>query len=283
MNAAELYTGQMHAKSGYLAMWPPGAPLTLGDVGEFDGRAFVGRSNLATKGVPFEVLCDPAPDIVDQYSTAEAVHRKIKVGGKAELFAPTIPLREAGVVLEFSRGGAVWYVARDSRYDRIADIDALEPLIKGLHDRQQWNLDWVVVTHVMTAARCTIVVATEAGANIELKLVAGFNIGPLGDADLSTGFEYVNGRDLATYLIAEKATPLYRAMRLTRFRHHLVQRAPGRHFAVEPDNADRTEWEEWYDGFVAPVDEEDEEDDEDDEDEEEEEGPTELQLTEVTW
>jgi hypothetical protein len=258
--------------------------LALGDVGKFDGRWFVGRSSLAEKKVPFEVLPDASSDPLNCFLSADAVHPKLKLAGKAELFAPTIPIGDAGVVLEFTRSGAVAYYAHDTRWDRIADIDALEPKLKALHDNHAWNLNEIVVTHVMTASRCTIVVASEAGANIELKVSAGFKVEPLSDADLSAGFEFVNGHGIAVKIIAENVTPLYRAMRLQRFGGHLVSpRAPGGHFGalagegfqpgVDGGSTDQIDLDELGDNVA--VSEEREED--------EKEGPNDLQWTEVTW
>ena len=57
-SAQEQYTDEMKKKFGYYAIWNPGVPLKLGDIGIFKDNAFTRISDLESLGIDFETRND---------------------------------------------------------------------------------------------------------------------------------------------------------------------------------------------------------------------------------
>jgi hypothetical protein len=207
--SAKLYLREIFDKFKMRAAWPPNAAVRLGDIGIMDAGQFLYRTSLREQEILFRAD-DPGSPASYKHMTEGAVSLTFKANGQAPIAGSAILQAAAGVTVGFSREDAVYFQAEGAVVERIADQGHMELMILDNYRQGLWNRDWVVVTEVVRASACTVLISGSRSSVIELE-VAGPVVSPgVSLADLSAGVLLRAQRDMATSVIAATATtPLF--------------------------------------------------------------------------
>jgi len=212
-----LYSKEIYSNLRYRPTWLPGTPITLGSVGLIEGGIFRAITSLDKLDIPFEELIDTDRDSID-YSSSSGVSITFKAAGETNAKFEAIGSASAGVLIEFSRSGAVVLQFRGAANHRIADQPALYR--KLLHsivigDEEKWQRKWVVITEVVQSESATIVISNSSNSKLELE--ASGSIKPTSLVDLSGKLSVAKEFHVGTKIISESGlTPLYRGVRVKR-------------------------------------------------------------------
>ena len=151
VNVHKLYAQEVYEGLGYRPTWLPGTPVALGNIGVIEDGIFRPITDLTQIGIRFDVKVDPARDAID-YTSKNGVSMSFKAGSEVNGKFKAIATADAGVLIEFSREGAVALQLRDVSFNRIADQHALgQMLLKSLataDESKQWQRNWTVITEV---------------------------------------------------------------------------------------------------------------------------------------
>jgi hypothetical protein len=214
----KLYAKDVYENLKYRPTWLPGSPVELGAVGVIEEGIFRSITDLQTLDIPFEVKIDSDQDTID-FASKNGVSISFKAAGETNGKFQAIAKADAGVLIEFSREGAVVLQLRDVSLNRIANQSALShALLKAMavgDELKQWQRDWVVITEVARAGRATIVISSSGKSRLELKASGSTASASLVDA--STALSVATESEINTKVIAESGlTPLYRGLRVRR-------------------------------------------------------------------
>ena len=214
----KLYAEDVYKGLGYRPTWLPGTPINLGNIGVIEDGIFRPITDLAQLGIHFDVIVDTNQDAID-YSSTNGVSMSFKAGGETNGKFKAITRAEAGVLIEFSRKGAVVLQLRDVSFNRIADQHALSKAMLSsiaiANESNQWQRNWVVITEVARASRATIVVSGSGKSRLELK-ASGSTV-PASLADVSAALSVAMESEISIKVIAKEGlTPLYRGLRVKR-------------------------------------------------------------------
>jgi hypothetical protein len=212
----KLYARDVYESLKYRPTWLPGSPIALGTVGVIEEGLFRPITDLQKLAIPFEVIVDSDADAID-FASKNGVSISFKAAGEANGRFQAIAKADAGVLIEFSREGAVVLQLRDVSLNRIADIPALrQALRKSIavgDESKQWKRNWVVITEVARAGRATIVISSSGKSKLELK--ASGSTAPASLVDASAGLSVATESEISTKVIAASGlTPLYRGLRI---------------------------------------------------------------------
>ncbi|OXM59727.1 hypothetical protein [Amycolatopsis vastitatis] len=198
------YTREIHTALGYFAAWPPGAAITLGDVGLVSGRRFRRKTSLTELGVDFAVS-SPTPIGDLEYATKGSVDVSSTAGGEVPGTAA------AKVLLNFSASGATFFQASGCATQTIVNLPALGRVLTRKHE---WNRRYVVITEVVRSGPIVVLVSSERGATAELHASATPTESPLLGA-ARTGLDFTVRKGFAAHLASDSgASPLFQAMSL---------------------------------------------------------------------
>lgn len=214
----KLYAKDVYDGLGYRPTWLPGSPVELGTVGVIEEGIFRPITDLKKLDIPFEVKVDSDRDSID-FASRNGVSISFKAAGEANGKFKAIAKADAGVLIEFSREGAVVLQLGDVSFNRIADQLALRrALLRSIaigDESKQWQRDWVVITEVARAGRATILISGSGKSRLEFK--ASGLTAPASLVAASTAFSVATESDISTKIIAESGlTPLYRGLRVGR-------------------------------------------------------------------
>lgn len=214
----KLYARDVYESLRYRPTWLPGSPIDLGTVGVIEEGIFRPITALQKLDIPFDVIVDSDVDAID-FASKNGVSISFKAAGEASKKFEAIAKADAGVLIEFSREGAVVLQLRDVLLNRIADQRALSnALLRSIavgDQSKQWQRDWIVVTEVARAGRATIVISNSGKSKLELK--ASGSTAPASLVDASTALSVATESEISTKVIAESGlTPLYRGLRVRR-------------------------------------------------------------------
>jgi hypothetical protein len=214
----KLYAKDVYENLRYRPTWLPGSPVELGAVGIIEEGIFRPITDLKTLDIPFEVKVDPDQDAID-FASKNGVSISFKAAGEVNGKFEAIAKADAGVLIEFSREGAVVLQLRDVLLNRIADQSALSrALLRSMavgDEAKQWQRNWAVVTEVARAGRATIVISSSGQSRLELK--ASGSTAPANLVDASSNLSVATESEISTKVIAESGlTPLYRGLRVSR-------------------------------------------------------------------
>ena len=158
----KLYAKDVYEGLGYRPTWLPGSPVELGTVGVIEEGIFRPITDLNRLDIPFDVIVDTDRDAIE-FASKNGVSISFKAAGEANEKFKAIAKAEAGVLIEFSREGAVVLQLSDVSLNRIADQHALSTaLLTSIatgEESKQWQRDWAVITEVAHACRATIVIS----------------------------------------------------------------------------------------------------------------------------
>lgn len=217
-SAARQYTADLRRELSFLASWPPGARLQLGDVGTTDGdNVFMRLSSLQALGVPFKEMLASEGRENYQYASKGGVDFGVKLAGEPSSLLPNVPLHKAGLGIRFKRKHAVVFRADGARHSRIEDLLLLRNEVLSLIQAGQWNRDWSIVTHLVSADATTVLVGSSASSGIEFELDGAVQAGGLELLSATGSLHTVASREMELAMVGTGgATPLFRGMRVKR-------------------------------------------------------------------
>ena len=216
MRTRKIYTRDLFNQFGYLATWLPGTPLELGDIGILNGREFTKIGNLKDHGLTFEIEEDYTPTDLD-YSSKNAVSITTKLSGAPVPAGSTLTEIDAGISIKFSKENAILLKAKDTTTPAIKDQITLGNKILELFKKGEWNHKWAVITELVHATNCSILISSSKEGHIDLKATANIATNAIDITD--TSFEFVDSfsKDVSTSLIARKGlTPMFKVSKVRR-------------------------------------------------------------------
>ncbi|MFK0158292.1 hypothetical protein ACIQVK_40280 [Streptomyces sp. NPDC090493] len=199
----------------YWVTWHPSSRRSLGTVGPARYPGIVPVDTLPDSAVePPEVT--PADRSTLTWNTEGAV--RVTFQGTAEAADPAGALADvrAGAVVEFTRKNALLVVYRGLTETRLADQPRLARELVRRYWAGDWDPDWCVVSHLVTARSGTVLMAADKGATVELGVSGSAAAGPVSLADLATQVRATRSAALQCELVGERLTPFYRVLRLRR-------------------------------------------------------------------
>jgi hypothetical protein len=214
----KLYANDVYENLKYRPTWLPGSPVELGTVGLIEEGIFRPITDLKKLDITFETIVGSGQNTID-FASKNGVSISFKAAGETSGKFEAISKADAGVLIEFSREGAVVLQLKDVSFDRIADQNSLiRALLKSIAvgvESKQWQRDWVVITEVARAGRATIVISRSGKSRLELK--ASGSIAPTSLVDASAALSVATESEISTKVIAESGlTPMYRGLRVQR-------------------------------------------------------------------
>lgn len=206
------YTNEMKKHFGYYAIWNPGVPLSIGDVGTFKNKEFTRLSNLKDLGIEFDIRPDKTKTNME-YNSRGSVSMKTKLAGSAPLPGSSISELDAGIFVEFSKENSTLFKAKNTTSPSIKDIIKLSEQISRRYLEGTWDKRWVIITELIEAETSTIIISSKRNGKIDLKANAKLKATAFDIADAEFQFSPEAAYGLETKFITEKGlTPLFKAM-----------------------------------------------------------------------
>jgi hypothetical protein len=217
-SAARQYTNELKRELGFLAAWPPGARIALGDIGTInEDNVFVRASSLESFGILFRETSASEGIQTFQFASAGAVEIGVKLAGQTSPLVPNVPQASAGLGIRFTREYATAFRAEGVRQTRIDDQVTLAREVLALMRDKRWDRDWSVVTDVVHAKATTALVGHSAGSGAEFEVSGAAQGAGLELLSAEAGLRTVASRDMQLMIVGTKGTtPLFRAMRVKR-------------------------------------------------------------------
>lgn len=211
----KLYVEEIYDNLTYRPTWLPGMPIGLGTVGLIEDGVFRPTTSLEKLNFSFEEIIDSERDSID-FNSKTGVSITFKAAGELNQRFETLSEVNAGVLIEFSRVGAIILQLRGVANHRISDqqslyMELLRAVKKG--DTDQWQRNWVVITEVLRAESATIMISDSKNSKLELK--ASGSTTPTSLVDASVDFSIAKETQVSTKVIAKSGlTPLYKGVRV---------------------------------------------------------------------
>lgn len=206
------YTNEMKKKFGYYATWNPGVPLKLGDIGTFNDNVFTRLSNLADRGIEFEVRPDETKTPLEHNSEG-SVSVTTKLSGTVAPQGSVLTNLDAGIIVEFSKENSTLFKANNTTSPSIKDTITLGEQVLKLYREGKWNKNWVIITELVEAENATVIISNNSNSKIELKANANIDAPTFDIADAEFKFSTQFSKGLETKIIsAEGLTPLFKVM-----------------------------------------------------------------------
>lgn len=206
------YTNEMKKNFGYYATWNPGVPLKLGDIGTFSDNVFTRLSNLADRGIDFEIRTDETKTPLEHNSEG-SVSVTTKLSGTVAPQGSVLTNLDAGIIVEFSKENSTLFKANNTTSPSIKDTIKLGEQVLKLYKEGKWNKNWVIVTELVEAENATIIISNNSNSKIELKANANIDAPTLDIADAEFKFSTQFSKGLETKIIsAAGLTPLFKVM-----------------------------------------------------------------------
>jgi hypothetical protein len=170
----QIYANEVYSKYGYLANWPPGAPVELGDVGTLRRALFTRRRSLGTFG---ESRVGGLQSATYQNG---GVSFEVKAAGDSEPGFRRLLHDHAGIAVTFRQKGAFFIQFVDCQEVQVEDLDDVRGKMHALRDAGEVAPGDVVVTSVMRALRSTVLISQRTSGRLELRapdIIAGGGVG----------------------------------------------------------------------------------------------------------
>jgi hypothetical protein len=213
---AETITRQVKTDTSMNLVFPPGAPVRLGDVMERDDSGvWVPIGNLYdwVPGFPLETVNDPTPGDFSA-SSERGYDFDVKVSGKTSDLFKSVALAKAGVRVRLNGDSSFVLSLAGATFTRIKDTGALWAAYRKDHSMWTWDLGRRIVTTVVKADQATFLASAKGGATYELEAKGDVDAANIQVADLATKFKLVSTMSGATTFVGKEATPLYRSHKM---------------------------------------------------------------------
>ncbi|WP_459714600.1 hypothetical protein [Actinophytocola sp. KF-1] len=123
----------------------------------------------------------------------------------------------ATATVSFSKEAGTLISLHRPRYHQVDDIPMLKKQILALAREELWERDWIVVVETVEARGVTVLVSSARDASIVFDVRAEpgtFGVADLANAEL--GLNVLAKASIGMAAIAERGTPLYRTLRVSR-------------------------------------------------------------------
>ncbi|GHC45034.1 hypothetical protein [Streptomyces cinnamoneus] len=201
--------------NGYWVTWHPSARYRLGDVGTLRGPGLVLISSLDEIGIATSKVTPTTRDELTWRTRGRVSVTYKSVGQTGDSFA-MLADAQAGALVEFSRENALLVAYRGLSEHRLADQPVLARELIRRYWAGTWELDWHVISHLVTAKSGTVLLAGEKGALVEMHVRAALGEAPAALADLAAGVRGARSSGMELELLGKQVTPFYRVLRLRR-------------------------------------------------------------------
>lgn len=200
---------------GYWVTWHPSSRQALGAYGTVRKRTVVPVGDLPDQDIE-PATVDPRTKDGLVWYTKGAV--QVKHGATAQTGVPMANLADAQgrMLVTFTRRNAVLVVYQGLSEHRLASQPKVAAQLVDRYLAGAWELDWCVVSHLVTARSGTVLMARDKGAAIQFAAKAAAGAGPVGLADLASKAHSTYSSELACELVGATVTPFYRVLRLRR-------------------------------------------------------------------
>lgn len=211
MALSRRYAEEIHAQLKYLATWMPNARIKVGDIGTVEDGILTRTGTLKDYGIAFSESVPPQSTDLD-YSTAGAVSIKFKAAGNAPITG-TIPAKIDGEIeVTFDRADAILFQASNCTTHEIANIKQVSDRIISLVKAGKWPRNQVIITDVVHCASSTIVISSDANAQLTLGVKGDVGSGKAQLASVNANFSFRDAKAIATRFVADRElTPLFKA------------------------------------------------------------------------
>jgi hypothetical protein len=210
-----IYINSMHDfwGEGYWVTWHPSVRLRLGEVGAVKGGQLVTVGSLEGMRIPYDATPAQSRDQLT-YSSAGGVSFTFKAAGEPGPAFQILAQAQAGALITFKGENSLVVSLRDLAETRIVDLPQLAKAVVERYLAGDWQADFAVVTHLVTAGSGTLLASTVGGSQVELLATAAIGQGPVTIADLSANVAVARSDALELQLLGQGLTPFFRVLRL---------------------------------------------------------------------
>ncbi|HEV7668844.1 MAG TPA: hypothetical protein VGS22_09990 [Thermoanaerobaculia bacterium] len=166
MAAADVYTDEVRNQIQRYATWLPTDNIKVGTVGQLHGNVFVPLSHLKNFGIPTQVTKDPNTNATYKFMSAGV--KEVAIAASASGIPTSAGIGAAKLTIGFSKAHSVYLALYGCTGYAIENLVALGHKLLELVEKNEWQLDYVVVTRIIKAESATIL-QTEA-KNTEINL-----------------------------------------------------------------------------------------------------------------
>jgi hypothetical protein len=166
-SAARAYTKEVHNKLEKYATWLPGENVQVGDVGQLQNEVFHRLAHLKDFKIACNVVKDPNSKTT--YKCMSSTTRETEVSASAK--GPTAGLGAVAgdLHISFSRKDSFYLLLTQCIGSSIDNLIKLGNEILKRVQTRDWQVDYVVVTRVVTAGSATILQASTSGSSVVLQ------------------------------------------------------------------------------------------------------------------
>lgn len=205
VNLADFYTDRLHKHFKTLyAVWPPGKPVHLGEVGVLKDGIFVPKGSLQHYGIGFNVKADTQAAHYE-FTSSDSTEVTTHIAGSGPAGGPV--LVNGGLEVNFSNEKSVFFNAAGCLHHVIEDQISLGEDIMKRYEERSWDDALAVVTEVIAAGATTIVAAGGSDASVVFEATAKVPTIDLSDASLK--FNVRRQKNVGLKVVSEQGlTPL---------------------------------------------------------------------------
>jgi hypothetical protein len=214
-DAFKIYSTAMNGLlgPGWWSSWPLATRHSVGDICSVKNGQLLQAGSLATLGGSGPTKASPRRDDL-AYDSDGSVEVTFKAAGTTGPLFNALGEADAGAHIAFSRERSVFAVFTGLREIGLSQPLELARPLTELYLRREWEPDRVVVTHVLSAAASTVLIAAGAEAQVELRVGAAVGA-TVKIADLAGKVGLARSRHLGLeWLSGAEATPFCRVVGL---------------------------------------------------------------------
>jgi hypothetical protein len=167
MSAADVYTDEVHTQLQRYATWLPTDNIKVGAVGQLHGTVFVPLSHLKNFGISAAATKDPNTNATYKFMSVGV--KEVAIEAKASGVLTSAGIGAAKLNIGFSKSHSVYLALYGCTGYAIDNLVALGHKLLELVERNEWPLDYVVVTRIIKAKSATILEAEAKNTEINLE------------------------------------------------------------------------------------------------------------------
>jgi len=167
MSAADVYATEVHRQLKRYATWLPTDNVTVGAVGQLQGKIFTRLSDLKNFGISVNAVKDPNTEATYKFMSSGT--KEVAIDASASGVPTSAGVGSAKLNIAFSKAHSVYFFLANCAGYAIDDlVDLGDKILKQVRNGR-WQLDYFVVTRVVTAGAATILQAESKGTSVELE------------------------------------------------------------------------------------------------------------------
>ena len=147
----ERYASVVKNEFGYYPVFPPDYPISLGDFGPLENGRFKREGNLKNYDFKVKKLRGTGSDSTIDFSKGV----DFNVSLAPSVSAPG--MFEASLKIAFGDSSNVFFSFNDCRSSIIDNYLELENKVIELYNKNEWNINYYVITEFLEAERSTVI------------------------------------------------------------------------------------------------------------------------------